>query len=101
MNEKLDSVLSDVKKISEAPSPPPFDSEEEKEKWFWKEEKEQYKAIDRVGNVYLVQNPCCWGSIKKDGVFYRVRPKPHKAYSAKDMAQVVGKANSGDVFMFP
>lgn len=86
LHSVLYAVLPEYKPISAAPysfsSLPKdlqvaFNSDSQAfERFKIQEAKRRYKAIDKFGRVYLIQNPWCWKSFSKLGNETYFRPLP-------------------------
>ena len=72
----LDSVGVGYDRISRAPHIADLCLKDPTGRLVEEEAQKKYKAVDRWGNVFLIQNPETWPTKKVNGMSYRCRPEP-------------------------
>lgn len=84
----LDNILPEHERISRARDSGQLEDEADRrrvsvERVFEEERAREYKAIDRMGNVWLVRNPAAWRARTRDGMTFLERPKPRHVLTYK------------------
>ena len=82
--EILDRILMDNRKVTDAPSRVEIERRAEElrisvPEAYERERAQRYKAVDSLGNVFLIMNPAAWDL--RAGTYHR--PKPELIYTAK------------------
>lgn len=78
----LSSVAVGYEPISKAPTASDLWLKDPTGKLLKEEAEKRYKAVDRYGNVYLIQNPAVWEVKIVNGMRIKCRPEPKLILSA-------------------